>query len=736
MNNFNPESLPNAIQNLFELNHYEVHGPIQIHGAEIDLVAKPLGNPFGVPIYIEATIEYVENEKYGKDVGKLAMIGEIEPNAQRLIVSAKGFSLPVRERAEKSRILTLTYDELFHKFEQFGPYIQMYTSEGEQKDELEKLNEIYEEPTFKDEIGDDFATTYLNDWRNNLNKKGWLIIIGEYGTGKTALTKVLQYRWLNEYRLDPSLPLPIRMELRNFTRQFDARGLLHYFLDNNNLSHLSIDFVYSLIHTGRAILLLDGYDEMAQYLHARERRTCLEALAELSADGARGILTSRPNYFTEGEELEVFEILYTSLTHGNYYAGKQTQEILKREERIDKLLEYFIDRFERTLRDLTPDQTESLIKRALADDDEGQKVILHLLRRIYRTSQDGDAISLSGKPVIISYLLEVIENLKTAPETESTEALSEWEIYKLIIDQLMIRDLARSPEINPDKRRAFLQSLAVFLSRREQIQVNEADFKDLISKNFRRDLSRLPTESRSSQLERYFADLRSSATLTRHSDNNIQGWKFSHNTLREFLLTEYFLDGLKKENPVVDNLPISDAMRIFAETLPIKIRSSFVQSLSQVWAKKKGCGQLLSLIWNGLVPLYLEYEDPKGSCLRAITGQPIDLNSVLLSGINISTISDPTDLVSSNFARSTLTNINFSGAALLDANFSESTIENVIFTGANLCDTNFLGALIIDTEFSNAELDGSNFTHIPPDLISILIDDTQNDSNRSRLEAV
>ena len=96
MNNFNPESLPNAIQNLFELNHYEVHGPIQIHGAEIDLVAKPLGNPFGVPIYIEATIEYVENEKYGKDVGKLAMIGEIEPNAQRLIVSAKGFSLPVR----------------------------------------------------------------------------------------------------------------------------------------------------------------------------------------------------------------------------------------------------------------------------------------------------------------------------------------------------------------------------------------------------------------------------------------------------------------------------------------------------------------------------------------------------------------------------------------------------------------------------------------------------------------
>jgi predicted NACHT family NTPase len=174
-------------------------------------------------------------------------------------------------------------------------------------------------------------------------------VTGEYGTGKTALTKILQYRWLQEYKRNPALPIVFRIELRDFARQFDANGLLHHFLDKNDLGHVSLDFVRSLLQSGRIILLLDGYDEMAQYLHTRERRACLEALAELSAGGARGVLTSRPNYFSEGEELQVFEILYRSLSTASYGATLATTQLLERERRIDELLGQFINRFERTL---------------------------------------------------------------------------------------------------------------------------------------------------------------------------------------------------------------------------------------------------------------------------------------------------------------------------------------------------------------------------------------------------
>src|SRR6188768_3412586 len=75
MTDFDKDELPNAIATLFRLNNYSVRGPVLIHGAEIDLVATPIGGPFPTPIYIEATIEYVDNDKYGKDVTKLAMVG-------------------------------------------------------------------------------------------------------------------------------------------------------------------------------------------------------------------------------------------------------------------------------------------------------------------------------------------------------------------------------------------------------------------------------------------------------------------------------------------------------------------------------------------------------------------------------------------------------------------------------------------------------------------------------------
>ena len=77
MTQFTPDSLVAAVTQLFELNNYRVEGPIQVHGAEVDLVATPLGDPFGRKVYIEATVEHVDNTKYGKDVGKLAMIANL-----------------------------------------------------------------------------------------------------------------------------------------------------------------------------------------------------------------------------------------------------------------------------------------------------------------------------------------------------------------------------------------------------------------------------------------------------------------------------------------------------------------------------------------------------------------------------------------------------------------------------------------------------------------------------------
>lgn len=739
MDNFTPTSLIDAIRRLFELNHFEVSGPIQMHGAEIDLVATPLSDPFSTPIYVEATVEYVDNDKYGKDVGKLAMISALLPGARKLIVSARGFTLPVKERAEATQISTLTYDELFSKFECFEKYISHFLGRSDESEELRILSDVYEEPDFEDAIGKERATEYLSNWRiSKSEKKGWLIITGEYGTGKTALTKILLRRWLTDYKSNPRLPLPIRIELRDFSKQFDAKGLLHHFLDNNSLGHISIDYLFALIHSGRVVLILDGYDEMAQYLHARERRACLEALAELSADGAMGILTSRPNYFTETEEFQVFEILYSSLQHGKYYLDSDTKLLLDREKQIDELLGQFIDRHERTLRDLSPAQTESLIERILKDDPRGKAVVLSVLNRIFRFEDGHDSVSLSGKPVIVSYLLEVVEGLKGS-DADSLDGsrLTEWQVYRLIIDQLMLRDLRRSPELNPDSRRHVLRTIAMFLSQRENAILDEQSFKDLISKEFRRELNRLPSESRTRQLDIYFADLRSSATLTRGISKSKEGWKFSHNSLREYLVAEYLLDGLRSGSVVTDYVLISDAMKSFAASLSAKDRETYMERLRILWqtsGSEKGRGQLLSLLWDGFLSLFSNEEDPSKACLSQITGSPIQLDNIQMARLCLSSESNPVDFGVANFSHSLLTDIIFHSANLQSSDFSHSTLDNVVFAYSNLENALFVESFIVDADFAGAKLKDANFRGITPSDISIFVE-SENELGRKRIDS-
>ena len=595
-----------------------------------------------------------------------------------------------------------------------------------QGNDLRSLSEIYEEPDFSDLHGEIRATEFLMDWKNSKDGTGqWLVITGEYGTGKTALTRVLLYRWLVEYQSNLEMPLPIRIELRDFVNQFDARGLLHHFLDHNQLSHISLDYFLSLIRSGRIVLILDGYDEMAQYLHARERRTCLEALAQLSADGAKGILTSRPNYFTETEELQIFELLYKSIDHGKYVLSSQAKHLLQKEKETDQLLEQFIDRYERNLKDLTPTQTETLIRRILSNDKIGQRVVLQLLNRIFRSFENDADVSLSGKPVIVSYLLEVVEGLKgEASGNVNDETITEWQVYKLIIDQLMLRDFNRSPDIMPGKRRDFLRKIAIFLSQREHPVISEEEFRDFVSKKFIREIERYTGIERSDYLEQLFADLRTSATLTRGGSGLGYGWRFSHNSLREYLVAEALIVGLEESYLVSEDVVISDAMRMFARSIETGHLEHLSQLLTKVWAdtKERGRGQLLVLLWDGLLKLYPGSLNGREVCLKAITGDPPQIENSTLKYMKISTERMPTSLENSDFSNTYLSDIDFQGAILTNAKFNRSVLEDINFENTDLQSSDFRGAFLFNCNFCGSVLKNADFSQISPDDISISID--------------
>jgi hypothetical protein len=735
---FTATELPDAVRRLLELNHYRVEGPVQVNGAEIDLVATPLGDPFASPMYIEVTIQYVNNDKYGKDLTKLQMVREMDSSSRCLIISSTGFTIDVQARAASTRITTLTYDELFAHFERFDPYVQKFVGEGADADEVRALDAVYQMPRFADAHGSDPAVAWLDHWvTESTTDKSWLIIVGEYGTGKTALTRVLQYRWLQRYKSNPSAPIPIRIELGNFTRQFDAQGLLHHFLDSNRLGHVPIDFLWSLIRSGRVVLLLDGYDEMAQYLNQRERRECLKTLAQLTSGGARGMLTSRPNYFSETEEFALFDHLYRSLELRSGYLADRTKELQQRESDIDDLIvKSLLERYERSLEDLSPDQTEALVRQILHEESEVADVVIDILKRVFRTTEEGNTVALSGKPVIIGYLVQVAASLRGL----GGGSLSEWEVYTLVLDQLALRDLEQAGRVTVEERRQFLQFLAIWLSESGLRQVDEAKFRELISDHFTNHLRKYRTGQRDAEIENYFEDLRRSGTLSRAGGGDQVGWRFSHNSLREFLVAERMVEELQRNRPLQTAVPVTDAMRTFVASQDASSIEALVSALTDRWSSRlidSQTGSYLSLIWdagNRVLRPTEEAGDNKGewSLLKVIAGDTPAADGVQMTYIDFSAESRPTELRSSNFSGCALSYVGFDAANLSGSNFDDSLLDAVSFRFTNLSTVSFNGALLNDISITGADLQDADFTGTDP-AISIILDDESRSQGPQRL---
>lgn len=714
------DELPRAIGTLFELNNYAVEYSKNINGAEVDIVASQKGNPFAATIYIEATVQYVDNTKYGKDLTKFSLVQRLDPGCVCLSVSTSGFTADVKERASQTGIRTKTYSELFREFETFSPYVARIL----ESQSLRSLMDVYEPPYFRDSKGEEIAISWLSEWKASSDPTAnWLVVLGEYGTGKTALTLKLQYEWLRCYERDPSQPIPIRIELRNFTRQFDASSLVHHFLDKNDLSHIPIEFFFHLIRSRRVLLILDGYDEMAQFLNARERRACLAALADLSSDGAKGILTSRPNYFTEKEELSVFEALYTSLEQNKYYMSQLDRLYVAEERSVDALLEkYLLNRNERYLRDLTPEQTRALVRRKLKEDEAGEKLILGLLERIFREESGGGKQSLSGKPVIISYLLELIDELRSAPadangEGNSTEALTEWQIYKLIVDRLMMRDLQRSPTLPPDARRQALQQIAISLSRKEISVATEETFISIIDDIFKADLRKLTSEDRRTRLDDLFQDLRSSATLTRSESAGPAGWVFSHSSLREYLVSEAAVGSVVKRSPMDITFPVSGAMRTFVSSLSKKNADVYLAALRDAWVNrtKSYLGAYVTLSFE---LLRMRNSDLLDS-LKQVFGKDgdgnIDFSGVVLKDIGFKASDFSGQSLGLNVIGSSLVDLQFDGVDLGKGDFSNSTLDGVKFTGCDMRQCNFSSSLLFECDLTGSNLVGADFRGIDLD---------------------
>ena len=231
---------------------------------------------------------------------------------------------------------------------------------------------------------------------------------------------------------------------------------------------------------------------------------------------------------------------------------------------------------------------------------------------------------------------------------------------------------------------------------------------------------------------------RSSATLTRSAESDRAGWRFSHNSLREFLVAEYLLESLDAGSVMQEQVPISDAMRLFAASQEEPDLRRLMERLASHWSERvsvRGLGQCLILLWDGLLPLFSGSEDPARACLSANCGRSLALNGIDLNRFRISSLEQPSDLSHGNFSESNLAAVDFSGANLSTANFTYSTLDAVSFAEVELRDARFYGSTIEDANLVGARLVGASFQGVAANEITILVE-SQGDKHLRRLEGL
>jgi len=128
-----------------------------------------------------------------------------------------------------------------------------------------------------------------------------LAVLGEYGQGKSTLSLLLCYQLIQLSKTDTTVRIPILIELRGKTlRTLQPEELLaiwakNYHIDPQALLHLHL--------AGRLLLIFEGFDEIDLSGDTEARIAHFRTLWQLNYERAKIIITGRPNFFLDSQEL-------------------------------------------------------------------------------------------------------------------------------------------------------------------------------------------------------------------------------------------------------------------------------------------------------------------------------------------------------------------------------------------------------------------------------------------------
>lgn len=300
-----------------------------IDGYEIDIHVIMKKGPVRFPFVVECKEYKPKRAVSGKEMAtfvvKVEAARKIGKAYTGVFVTTSHFSPQARATADKYGIQCLTLTELRNQLVDFEPYllrvISTFNATNLSKWYVEQtLSELEDYDALDPEETHQFLHPAALDYLESLfNVDERIAILGNVGTGKSALCQALLARFARRALSSPSARIPILVDLRNFRSGLDIQQAIVYAMSLQGVE-IERKVCEELQRLGRFFFILDGLDEMASKVDRSAINENLRAIDQLrTAGNNKYLLTCRTHFFQErvsDEFLTEYNVLY--LTEWNW----------------------------------------------------------------------------------------------------------------------------------------------------------------------------------------------------------------------------------------------------------------------------------------------------------------------------------------------------------------------------------------------------------------------------------
>ncbi|RYE58661.1 MAG: NACHT domain-containing protein [Sphingobacteriales bacterium] len=680
------------IGTLYQSLGYRLTYNVQLSGQQVDILAeKNFPGAGHSKIAIECkfqTIGKIGNQKVYDFIASSDVLIRNNGVTKSIMVTNIGFTDTAWAAAEKSHLIELITqrsleDQLFDLASTYKSFVDLYETTEIFNEYVELSGVLIDRDEVKEKVAN--IEKFLTDWLAQPQEK-LMTVFGDFGSGKTTILNRIKYVFAKSYIQGSTNVKPFLINLKDFYKHDTLDKLLVYSALREFEKEVSLELIYRQIETGQIILLLDGFDEMAQQVDTDIRMRNFLHLAPLLS--RRAIITCRPSYFvSKTEYIDYSErssersAFRESSDNGNYKRANMEQR-----ELVNRLAVYLSQEFTNPkplktleLLDFRIIEIETLSKKSIDNyleiyDREFKRTLGHNWITVKKhLLQIYDISDLMTRPMLLKMIVKTLVSGSLALKGKNSN-IGPSALYDTYTSLYLDIDYNKGKSrqlFTVDQRRMLAMSVALLMYKQRSLEVSYKNLLDFVKSHA--DLRTVLGNFSDISFEQIVSDMQICTFLVASESGN---FRFAHKSFMEFFVARFLKQRLI-DATIPDELFTMLPKEILYFVGSFSTLEDNIHKKLEKWLKSK--------------TINLENQTFIRNCASAILYEGGVIDSVSWENVDISYI----DVVRRTFKDAKFKNVNIS-----NVRFQNSHFFNNDWTSMHLSSVDFNGCGIHGTIWS------------------------------------